>query len=162
MALTHWMDDNLLTQGYRTTAAERRRLAAAVRFPTALCLALVVVALALESVPMLLVLVGIGALAGFTERHPFDHLWNGAVRHLVRGPALPPNPARRRHAFKLATVWLGAVAALLAAGEATAALALGALLVAACAIVTAFNLCLPSVAIEAVERFRQRRQPMPT
>lgn len=162
MSLTRWMDDNLLTQGYRMTAWERHRLAAAARFPTALCLALVVVALALESVPMLLALACIGAVAGFSERHPFDRLWNRAVRHLVGGPALPPNPARRRHAFKIATGWLLTVAAMLAAGAPTAALVLGSLLVAACAAVTAFNLCLPSVAFEAVDRFRRRGEPMPT
>ena len=162
MSLTRWMDDNLLTQGYRLTAEERRRLAVAARFPTALCLALVVTALALESVPMLLVLAGIGAVAGFSARHPFDHLWNGAVRHVVGGPVLPPNPTRRRHAFKIATAWLLTVAAVLAAGAATAALVLGALLVAACATVTALNLCLPSLAFEAVDRLRRRGEPMPT
>lgn len=162
MALTRWMDDNLLTQGYRTTTEERHRLAVAARFPTGLCLALAVVALALESVAMLLVLAGIGAVAGSSARHPFDHLWNGVVRRLVGGPVLPPNPARRRHAFKIATAWLLTVAAVLAAGAVTAALILGLLLVAACGVVTAFNLCLPSLAFEAVDRLRRRRQPMPT
>ena len=44
-----------------------------------------------------------GALAGFGRRHPFDHLWNAVVRHLVDAPPLPPSPTRRRHAFKFAT-----------------------------------------------------------
>ena len=162
MSLTRWMDDNLLTQGYRLPAEERRRLAIAARFPTALCLALVVVALALESVAMLLVLACIGAVAGFSERHPFDRLWNGAVRRIVGGPALPPNPTRRRHAFKIATAWLLTVAGVLAAGAATAALVLGTLLVAACAVVTAFNLCLPSVAFAALDRWRRRGAPVTT
>lgn len=162
MTLTHWMDDNLLTQGYCTSAEERHRLAIAARFPTALCLPLVVVALALESVPLVLVLASVGAVAGFSAHHPFDHLWNRAARHLVGGPALPPNPMRRRHAFKIGTAWLLTVAAVLAAGAATAALVLGALLVAACGAVTAFNLCLPSVALEAVDRVRRRGEPMPT
>lgn len=69
-------------------------------------------------------------------RHPSDHLWNHGVRPLLGGPALPPNPQRRRDAFKIATVWLLIVGALLAAGAATAALVLGGMLVAACALVT--------------------------
>jgi hypothetical protein len=107
------------------------------------------------------VLSAIGVLAGFTARHPFDHLWNGAVRHLVGGAALPPNPPRRRHAFKIATVWLAAVATLIAAGAATAGLVLGGALVAACSLVTVFNLCLPSVMFALIARFRRRRGPVP-
>jgi hypothetical protein len=90
--------------------------------------------------------------AGFTPRHPFDLLWNHGVRPLVGGPELPPNPTRRRHAFKIGTVWLLVVAVLLAVGSTVAALALGGLLLAACATVTATNLCLPSEALAWLER----------
>jgi Domain of unknown function (DUF4395) len=142
-----WMRDNLTTQGYRQTDDERRELSVAVRFSTGLCLALVVVALALESAPAVFVLSAIGAIAGFSARHPFDRVWNGAIRRVIGGPALPPNPTRRRHAFKIATAWLLLVGTLLAAGATTAGLLLGGLLVAACATVTATNLCLPSEAM---------------
>jgi hypothetical protein len=98
---------------------------------------------------------GIGLIAGFTSRHPFDLLWNRGLRHLVRAPELPPNPPRRRHAFKLATVWLLTTAALPAAGATTAGLALGVLLLIACATVTATNFCLPSKAMALWERHHQ-------
>jgi hypothetical protein len=129
-----------------------------VRFSTGLCLTLVVVALALESPVMVFVLAGIGVIAGFTAHHPFDHLWSHGVRHLVGGPPLPPNPTRRRHAFKIATAWLVVVGGLLAAGATIVALALGGLLVGACATVTATNLCLPSEALSRSERRMTRRQ----
>jgi hypothetical protein len=138
-----WMRGNLSTQGYHLADAERRRLWLGLRFPTGLCLALVVTALALQSVVMLVVLAGIGLVAGFSRRHPFDHLWNG-LRHAFDAPPLPPNPPRRRHAFKLATVWLLAVAALFGAGEDLVALALGGALVAVCGLVTVTNFCVPS------------------
>jgi hypothetical protein len=147
-----WMRSNLTTQGYCLSDAERRELSLALRFSTGLCLALVVVALALESPAMVFALAGIGVIAGLTARHPFDHVWNHAVRHLAGGPALPPNPVRRRHAFKVATVWLAIVGGLFSAGAATAALLLGGLLVAACATVTATNLCIPSEALAWWER----------
>jgi hypothetical protein len=156
--MTRWMDANLVTQGY-CAAEDRRGQALGLRFSTALCLALVIVALAFESAPMLFALSAIGLVAGFAARHPFDHLWNGAVRHLTSAPPLPPNPPRRRHAFKIATAWLLGVATLLAAGATTAGLILGGLLVAACAAVTLFNLCLPSVALELLAR--RRREPVP-
>jgi hypothetical protein len=140
----NWTHSNLETQGYRLNAEEARALRLGLRFPTALCLALVIGGLALESAVIIAVLVPIGAAAGWTGRHPFDYIWNGALRHALNAPALPPNPSRRRHAFKLATLWLAAVAVLFAAGASTAALVFGGMLVAVCALVTVTNFCIPS------------------
>jgi Domain of unknown function (DUF4395) len=156
MSLTRWMDDNLTTQGYCLGPEERRRLAVGLRFSTALCLGLVATGLVLESAPLLFALAGIGVVAGFTSRHPFDLLWNHAVRHAFRAPELPPNPTPRRHAFKIATVWLATVAALFAAGLSTVALVLGGAMLVACGAVTAFNLCIPSMALAIWERRRHR------
>jgi hypothetical protein len=153
------MDRNLATQGYCLEAGESRSLRVGVRFSTGLCLVLVATGLALQSAPMVAALAVVGVVAGFASRHPFDLVWNHGLRHLSGAPALPPNPARRRHAFKLATVWLLAVAGLLAAGQSTAALVLGGLLVAACTVVTAANLCLPSEALAWRERRNREVTP---
>jgi hypothetical protein len=157
-----WMRTNLTTQGYNLTDAERRDLAVGLRFSTGLCLSLVVVALVIESPGMLFVLSGIGLVAGFAARHPFDYLWNHGVRHVLGGPALPPNPPRRRHAFKIATAWLLMVGTLLVIGSGTAGLVVGGLLVAACATVTATNLCLPSEALARWERGATSKEPVAT
>jgi hypothetical protein len=154
--LVSWMDSNLAIQGYCLGAEERRRLRLGLRFSTALCLPLVVAGLAFESPGMLLAVAAIGLVAGFTPRHPFDVLWNHGVRHLLKAPALPPNPARRRHAFKVGAASLLAVAALFATGQPGAAVALGALLVAACTLVTATNFCVPSFLLSLLERRRAR------
>ena len=111
-------DANLAVQGYRLSPQERRALGFGLQFPTALCLALVVTGLALQSAVLILALVPIGAVAGWTARHPFDLLWNHGLRRLFDAPPLPPNPTPRRHAFKLATVWLLAVGVLFAVGQA--------------------------------------------
>ncbi len=153
-----WMRGNLTTQGYCLSDSERRALWLGVRFSTGACLVLVVAGLALESAPFFTVMVGIGAIAGFSSRHPFDYIWNHAVRHIARAPALPPNPRRRRDAFKVATGWLAVVAVLFAAGADTAALVMGGLLVAACTTVTLTNLCLPSEAFSRWERLRHRKE----
>jgi hypothetical protein len=147
-----WMGANLGRQGYCLTAAQRRELGVALRFSTGLCLALVVTALALESPAMVFVLSAIGLAAGFAPRHPFDLIWNHAVRHVVGGPPLPPNPTRRRHAFKVATVWLLLVGVLFAVGATTVAIVVGAALVAGCSAVTVLNLCLPSEVLAWWER----------
>jgi hypothetical protein len=153
-----WMHSNLITQGYRLSRDESSELSLALGFSTGLCLTLVVAALVLESPAMVFALSGIGLIAGFGARHPFDHLWNRVVRHAVGGPALPPNPSRRRHAFKVATVWLTAVGGLLSAGATMAALVFGGLLLAACGAVTAANLRIPSVALACWERRSARRE----
>jgi hypothetical protein len=152
--LGRWTGENLSTQGYRLSEAERRQLWLGLRFPTGLCLALVVTALALESVVMLVALSGIGLVAGFARRHPFDYLWNHGLRHVLDAPPVPPNPRRRRHAFKLATVWLLAVALLFGAGQDTAALVLGGILLAVCGLVTVTNFCVPSTLLEWWEQRR--------
>jgi hypothetical protein len=139
-----WMEANLDVQGYCLTAQESRALRWGLRFPTALCLALVVTGLALQSAVLILALVPVGAVAGWTRRHPFDLIWNHGLRHLSGAPELPPNPRPRRHSFKLATVWLLAVGLLFALGQATAALVLGAILVGVCGLLTATNFCVPS------------------
>jgi hypothetical protein len=139
-----WMDTNLDVQGYCLTTAEGRALRWGLRFPTALCLALVIIGLALQSAVLILALVPIGTVAGWTRRHPFDLIWNHGLRHLSGAPQLPPNPPPRRHAFKLGTVWLLAVGLLFAFGQSTAGLALGAVLVAVCGLVTTTNFCVPS------------------
>src|SRR5215212_4387819 len=109
-----WSQENLATQGYCLTPHEAQGLRVGLRFPTALCLVLVTTALVLQSALIVAVLVPIGLVAGWSPRHPFDHLWNRGLRHLLGAPELPPNPPRRRHAFKLATAWLTAVAILFA------------------------------------------------
>ncbi len=152
--MTRWMDRNLQTQGYGMSEKRSRELRVGLRFPTGLCLALVMVGLALQSAVLILALVPIGALAGWTPRHPFDLLWNHGLRHLSDAPALPPNPQRRRHAFKLATVWLLAVGLLFAIGANALALGLGVVLVAVCSLVTTINFCVPSTLLAARDRLR--------
>lgn len=154
-----WTHTNLGTQGYCLTSDEARALRVGLRFPTALCLALVVTGLALESALLIALLVPIGAVAGWTPRHPFDYLWNRGVRHLLGAPELPANPTRRRHAFKLATFWLAGVAALFAAGATTAGLALGGVLVAVCSLVTVTNFCIPSTMLAWLDARAGRVQP---
>lgn len=149
-----WMDSNLEVQGYRLTAEQSRDLRWGLRFPTTLCLAFVISGLLLESAVVVLALVPIGAVAGWTSRHPFDLIWNHGLRHLTGAPPLPNNPTPRRHAFKLATVWLLAVGVLFAAGQAAAALVLGGILVTICGLVTTTNFCVPSTLLGA---WQQRR-----
>jgi hypothetical protein len=139
-----WTDRNLAVQGYCMSAEERHALRWGLRFPTALCLGLVLTGLALQSAVLILALVPVGALAGWTSRHPFDLIWNHGLRHPSGAPELPPNPTPRRHSFKLAAVWLLATGLLFALGQPTAAVILGGILLAVCGVLTLTNFCVPS------------------
>ena len=155
------MRGNPESQGYCLSEAELHRLRFAVRFPIALCLALVATGVALQSAVVLFALAPVGLVAGFTSRHPFDLLWNHAVRRAVGAPELPPNPAPRRNAFKLATAWILATATLFATALTTAGLVLGGMMVVACSSAAVLNLCLPSEVFAWLGR-RQRRTALTT
>jgi hypothetical protein len=155
-----WSERNLAIQSYCLRSEESRELRWGLRLPTGLCLALAVSGLALQSAALILALVPVGALAGWTRRHPFDLIWNRGLRHLSGAPELPPNPTPRRHAFKLGTVWLLATGLLLAFGQPTAALILGGILLGVCALVTATNFCIPSTLLAIW--WRRRGAPNPT
>jgi hypothetical protein len=161
VGLPAWMEANLATQGYCLRREESRALWLGLRFSTGVCLLLTAGALIAGSAAVFVGLAAIGAFAGFGPRHPFDYLWNGAVRHAFGAPPVPPSPARRRHAFKVATAWLLALAGLFAFGAQTAAVIAGVLLLVACATVTVLNLCLPSVALSLLER-RRSTEPAAT
>jgi len=150
-----WMHSNLEVQGYCLSREESQRLRVGLRFPTALCLALVLTALALQSAVLTLAMVPIGVVAGWTQRHPFDLIWNHGLRQLTDAPELPPNPLPRRHAFKLATVWLLAVGLLFALDRNTMALLLSGSLIGVCALVTVTNFCIPSTLLAAFMRRRE-------
>ena len=157
-----WLGRNLETQGYCLSDAERHALRVGPRFSTGLCLPIVAVGLALESIPLLLVSVAIALVAGFAPRHPFDYLWTGVVRHVLGAAPLPPNPQRRRDAFKVGAALLAVLVGLLAVGADTAALILGAALLVACLSVTALNLCIPSETFALLDRLRRRPQARTT
>ena len=155
-----WTERNLAVQGYCLRSDETRFLRWGLRFPTGLCFVLVALGLALQSAVLILALVPIGAIAGWTRRHPFDLIWNHGLRQLSGAPELPPNPTPRRHAFKLGTLWLLAIGLLFALAPPTAALVLGAILLPVCGLVTVTNFCLPSTLLGIW--WRRRDVPAPT
>jgi hypothetical protein len=155
-----WSERNLAVQGYCLSADESHALRWGLRLPTALCFLLVAAGLALQSAILILALVPVGAAAGWTRRHPFDLIWNHAVRHLIGAPELPPNPTPRRHGFKVGTAWLLMVGVLLALGATSPALILGVPLLVACGLLTVTNFCLPSTLLGIW--WRRRGTPIPT
>src|SRR5215207_1942879 len=99
------MDSNLATQGYCLRQEESRALWLGLRFSTGVCLLLTAGALIAGSVAAFVGLAAIGALAGSGPRHPFDYLWNGAVRHVFDRAVRSAEPGAAPARFKVATAW---------------------------------------------------------
>ncbi len=94
---------------------------------------------------MLLAMAGSAFLGGFLmPKHPFDYLYDVAVRPLAGGPKVPDSPAPRRFACQLATPWISVIAVASIGGSGTVAWILAIPLLAAGAVVTATNWCMPS------------------
>ena len=88
------------------------------------------------------VVAGVGGFV--TAKHPFDYLYDTALRPLLGGPRVPPSPPPRRFACQLATPWLAGIAVAFLADAAALAWALAVPLLLAAATVTATNWCLSS------------------
>jgi hypothetical protein len=139
------MRSNLNVQGYCLSPAEVGARRIGLRFAPGVGVVLGIVGMAIQSPAFLLALAAVWSIAGWTPRHPLDLAWNHGVRRLTGEPTIPPNPARRRHAFKAGTVSLLVVGALLLAGQTLAAVALGTGMVVLLAMVTATHCCVPSI-----------------
>jgi hypothetical protein len=155
-SFARWTRCNLSMQGYGSLGEdERRQLALALRLSPALCLTGMTLGVALHSPAVLIAMAATAFVGGFvTAKHPFDLLWDHALRRVTGGPPVPPTPAPRRFACQVATVWLLGVAAAFLAGAETVGIALGVPLLAVAATVTTTNWCLPSRVYALIHRRR--------
>lgn len=142
-----WSRSCLTMQGYGSLSEEeRRRLGLGLRFSTAFCFAGIALGAALASPALLLAMAVTAGVGGFlTAKHPFDYVYDAALRPLLGGPGVPPSPAPRRFACQMATPWIAAIAVAFWAGAPTVAWALAVPLLLMAATVTITNWCLPSL-----------------
>lgn len=115
------------------------------RFSPALCATGVAAGTALASPPILLAMMATAVIGGATPRHPFDWLYNSAVRHVLGKPAIPRNGAPRRFSCTVASVWLAVTVVVFIAGWDVAGYVLGAAMAGMAAFVAATHICLPSL-----------------
>jgi hypothetical protein len=145
-------------QGYGGLSDEQRRsLWLGLRFSPALCFAGIALGTAFASPALLLAMATTALLGGFlTPKHPFDYVYDAALRPLLGGPPVPPSPAPRRFACQLATPWIAAIAVAFLVDAAALAWVLAVPLLLVAATVTTTNWCLPSFIYGLLHR-RQTR-----
>jgi rhodanese-related sulfurtransferase len=118
---------------------------AGLRFTPALCAAGVAVGTVLASPIILAAIMVTAAIGAASPRHPFDVLYNHAVRRLVNKPAVPRNAPPRRFSCGVAAVWLAGTAAAFPGGWNPIGYVLGAGLAGMAAFVAVTHICLPSL-----------------
>ena len=145
--LAVWSRSCLTMQGYGALGDEDRKgLWLGLRFAPMLCLAGIALGFVLASPGLLFAMAATAFVGGFlTPKHPFDYLYDAALRPLLGGPSVPPSPPPRRFACQLATPWIVAIAVAFLAGLTTVAWVLAAPLLVVAAIVASTNWCLPSL-----------------
>lgn len=144
--LATWSRSCLTMQGYGSLSDEERRsMWFGLRFSTGLCFAGIALGAALASPALLLAMAATALIGGFlTPKHPFDYVYDAALRPLLGGPSVPPSPAPRRFACQLATPWIAAIAVAFLAGASAVAWILAVPMLLVAATVTITNWCLPS------------------
>jgi hypothetical protein len=144
--LAGWSRGCLTMQGYGGLSdGERRSLWLGLRFSPILCLAGIALGTVLASPALLLAMAVTAGIGGFiTAKHPFDYLYDAALRPLLGGPSVPPSPAPRRFACQLATPWVAAIAVAFLADVPVIAWVLAVPLLVVAAANTLTNWCLPS------------------
>ena len=80
------------------------------RLAPAICLVWTATGTALASPAILLALVPFALMGALLPGHPFDVVYNLGLRHILKGPALPPYGMRRRLACVAASIVLSASA----------------------------------------------------
>jgi len=145
--LSAWSRGCLTMQGYGALSDEgRKSLWLGIRFAPALCFAGIALGVVLASPVLLAVMAATAFVGGFiAPKHPFDYLYDVALRPLLGGLSVPPSPAPRRFACQLATPWIVAIAVALLADLTAVAWALAAPLLLVAAVNVATNWCLPSL-----------------
>jgi hypothetical protein len=142
-----WSRSCLTMQGYGALSDEERKsLWLGIRFAPALCFAGIALGVVLASPVVLLVMAATAFVGGFiTPKHPFDYVYDVALRPLLGGPGVPSSPPPRRFACQMATPWIAAIAIAFLADLTAVAWVLAVPLVVVAAIVAITNWCLPSL-----------------
>lgn len=141
----------LREQGFRSYSEERlAQLRFGIRFAYALCTLLVLAGVAFKSGLVLALALIVAFFGALLPNHPFDYLYNLAVRHLLDRPELPSRPIQARFACGIAAAWLAGVLYTLIYGYLVTFYVLSVLLLIVAALVSFFDKCIPSVVYNAL------------
>jgi hypothetical protein len=142
-------------QGYHSYSdGEISEFAFGNRFAYILCVSILIVGVAMASVP---ILISMGVVAFFgvvLPYHPFDYIYNYVLRGMMNKPKLPPRSKQLKFACTVATIWIAATVYFFYSGLTLAGYVAGALLSAIALSVSTIDLCIPSLIYNAISKPR--------
>ena len=114
------------------------------RLAPAICMVWAAIATFYQSELALMILVPFAALGAILRGHPFETIYNYGIRHIIGTQRLPPAQAPRRFACGVATIYLIVTILAFHNGFPFVAQFFGFSLVAAAAVPTFTDFCIPS------------------
>jgi hypothetical protein len=129
------------------------------RWAPALCAVFMLAGTLLASAPLLWGLAGVALLGALFPRHPFDLLYNHAVRHLTGTRPLPRHGPQRRFACGVAAVWLAGTGLAFHQGATALGAVLGGAITAVATLVAVTHFCIPSLVYNTLSSLRLARRP---
>ena len=114
------------------------------------CASWAIVGTALASKPLLLTLAGIAFLAALSPVHPFDLIYDLGIRHATGTPRLPKRGPPSRFACGLGALWLIVTVGAFDASLTTLGYVLGFTLATVAILVSALDICIPSMIFRAI------------
>ncbi len=146
MASLDVMRCRLEAQGFRGLDDEAlAEIGPWLRWSPALCAVFMATGTVLASAAVLWALAAVALLGALLPAHPFDLLYNHAVRHLTGTRPLPRHGAQRRFACGVAAAWLTGSGLAFHQGATVLGYALGGTLTAVATIVGVTHFCIPSL-----------------
>jgi hypothetical protein len=136
----------LYVQGYQGYSdKELNEYKYGIRFAYILCATLVALGLVLSNIPLLITASIVAFIGIFPPYHPFDYLYNYAVRHLLKKPKIPQRTNQGRFACGIAFVWLTIIIYLIKNNHFMASYIMGGILLAIATMVSVLDICIPSM-----------------
>jgi hypothetical protein len=143
--------NRLRAQGYiLQTNSEICDLSFGVRFAYRLCVTVLIPGVFFASIPVLSIMMVIAFAGILLPNHPFDYIYNGLFRKLMKLPKLPPRSVQLKFACGIATVILGATIFFFYHELMLAGYIFGSSLIASALLVGTTDICVPSILLNSI------------
>ena len=129
------------------------------RFAYMLCTSVLIIGVATASVHVLLAMMTIAFGTIILPYHPFDYIYNGLLRGILRLPKLPPRSKQLKFACTIASAWIGATTLLFYFGMMTAGYLAGGMLICVATLVSTTDICIPSIVYNLLFKVRIEGSP---
>jgi len=139
--------NRMRVQGYSNGLSDEqlRDLTFGNRFAYAACTSVLILGVAFASIPVLSVMMGIAFFGIILPNHPFDYIYNYVLRQPMNKPMLPRRSPQLKFACTVATIWIGVTIYLFQSGLMPAGYMMGASLIGVAGLVSATDICIPSI-----------------